>query len=89
LRPWNKDEVKKRGETEGMLTKAEEDLRLFRKQLKSQPTIPGRQINHPWEPPPVQGGWATSRQGCKVPASQSSTLTEATTMASDVSKQLL
>jgi hypothetical protein len=85
----NKDEVRKRRETEGLLTKAEEDLRLLRRHLKSQPTVPGRQINHPREPPPVQGGSATSRQGSKVPASQSSTLSEVTTTASDVGIKLL
>jgi hypothetical protein len=78
----NKDKVRKRRETEGLLTKAEKDLRLLRRQLKSQPTLPGRQINHPREPPPVQSWSATSRQGSKHPASQSSTLSEMTTTVS-------
>jgi hypothetical protein len=81
--------VRKRRQAKGLLTKAEEDLRLLRRQLKSQPALPGRQINHPQEPPPEPGGWATSRQGLDMRASPSSTLTEETTTASDVNIQLL
>jgi hypothetical protein len=65
-----------------------EDLRLLKRQLKSQPALPERQINHPQELQQVPGGWATSRQGSDVRASPSSTLTKTMTMASDVGIQL-
>jgi hypothetical protein len=68
----NKNEVRKRRETESLLNKAEEDLRLLRRQLKSQPTLPGRQINHTREPPPVQSRSTASRQGSELPTSQRS-----------------
>jgi hypothetical protein len=84
----NKDELRERREAESLLNKAEEDLRLLRKQLKTQPTLPGRQINHTREPIPVRDGLTESRQGSEIPASQFSSL-EVTTTASDVGIQLL
>jgi hypothetical protein len=81
--------LRKRRETKGLLIEAEEDLRLLKWQLKSQPALPERQINHPQELQQVPGGLVTSRQGSDVRASLSSTLTKATTTASDVGIQLL
>jgi hypothetical protein len=88
LTSCNKDKVRKRRETESLLSKAEEDNRLLRRQLKSQPTLPGRQINHTREPIPVRSGSAASRQGSELPTSQSLS-SEVTTTASDVGIQLL
>jgi hypothetical protein len=72
-----------------LLIKAKADLRLLKRQLKSQPTLPERQINHPQELQQVPGGSDPSRQGSDVQASPSSTLTKATTTASDIGKELL
>jgi hypothetical protein len=84
----NKDEVRKRREAESLLHQAEKDLRLLRRQLESQLTLPGRQINHTWEPIPVQSGLTESRQGLEIPTSRFPS-SEVTTTASDVGIQLL
>jgi hypothetical protein len=72
-----------------LLPEAEEDVRLLKRQHKSQPVIQIRQINHPQELQKVPGGSAASRQDLDVRPSPSSTLTKATTTASDIDVQLL
>jgi hypothetical protein len=89
LRARSKGGMRKTRERKGLLTEAEEDLRLLKRQFKSQPAIQEIQINQPQEQQKVPGGSATSRQDSAVRASPSSTLTEATTTASDVDIQPL
>jgi hypothetical protein len=76
-------------ERRGLLPEAEEDLRLLKRQLKSQPVLQERQINHPQELQKVPGSSTTSRQDSDVRPSPSSPLTKATTTASDIDLQLL
>jgi hypothetical protein len=89
FRAGNKDRLKKGRETKGLLIKAKEDLRLPKRQLKSHPALPERQINHPQELQQVPGGSDPSRQGSDVRASTLSTLKKATTTASDIGIELL
>jgi hypothetical protein len=89
FRAQNKGGLRKRRETKVLLPEAEEDLRLLKRQLKSQPALQERQINHPQELRKVPGGSAMSRQDLDVRASPSSMLTKATTTASYISIQLL
>jgi hypothetical protein len=72
-----------------LLIKPKEDLRLLKRQIKSQPALPERQINHPQELQQVPRGSNPSRQGSDVRTSTSSTLTKATTTASDIGIELL
>jgi hypothetical protein len=73
----------------GLLPEAEDNVRLLKRQRKSQPVVQKRQINHPQELQKVPVSWATSSQDSEVRPSPSSTLTKATTMASDINVQLL
>jgi hypothetical protein len=56
LRACNNDELRKGRETKGLLIKPKEDLRLLKRQIKSQPALPEKQINHPQELQQVPGG---------------------------------
>jgi hypothetical protein len=85
----NKGGLRKRRETKGLLLEAEQDLRLLKRQPKSQPALPERQLNHSEDLQQVPGGLATSRQDLDVQSSPSSTLTKAMTTASDVGIELL
>jgi hypothetical protein len=62
----NEGGLEKGRETKGLLIKAKEDLRLLKRQLKSQPALPERRINHPQEILQVPGGSDPSRQGSDV-----------------------
>jgi hypothetical protein len=83
------DGLRKGRETKELLIKPKEDLRLLKRQIKSQPALPERQINHPQELQQVPRGSNPSRQGSDVRTSTSSTLTKATTTASDIGIELL
>jgi hypothetical protein len=89
FRAHNEDRLRKERETKGLLIKAKEDFRLLKRQLKSQPALPERQIYHPQELQQVPGGLDPSRQGSDVQTSTSSTVTKATTTASDIGIELL
>jgi hypothetical protein len=71
-----------------LLIKPKDDLILLKRQIKSQPALPERQV-HPQKLQQVPGGSNLSRQGLDVQTSTSSTLTKATTTASDISIELL
>jgi hypothetical protein len=73
----------------GLLPEAEEDLGMLKRQRKAQPVIQTRKINHSQELQKVPGILTTSSQDADVQPSPSSTLTKATTMASDIDVQLL
>jgi hypothetical protein len=62
---------------------------LLKKQLKSQPALPERQINHPQELQQVPGGWDPSRLGSDVQTLTSFMLTKATTTTLDIGIELL
>jgi hypothetical protein len=68
---------------------AEENVRLLKRQHKSQPVVQKRQINHPQQLQKVPGSLARSSQYLDVRPSPSSALTKATTMTSDIDVQLL
>jgi hypothetical protein len=89
FRARNNGELRKGRETKGLLIKPKDDLRSLKRQIKSQTALPERQINHPQELQQVPGGSNPSRQGSGVQTSTSSTLTKATTTASDIGIELL
>jgi hypothetical protein len=85
FRALNNDGLRKGRETKGLLIKPKEDLRLLKRQIKSQPALPEEQLHHQQELQQVPGDWSTSRQGLEVRTSTSSTLPKETTIASDIS----
>jgi hypothetical protein len=67
-----------------LLIKPKEDLRLLKRQIKTQPALQEEQLNHQPELQQVPGHSNMSRQGSEVQTSTSSTLPNETAIASDI-----
>jgi hypothetical protein len=85
LRACNNDGLRKERETKGLVIKPKEDLRLLKRQIKSQQAFQEEQLNHQQELQKVPGDLNKSSQGSEVRTSTSSTLPNKTTIASDIS----
>jgi hypothetical protein len=88
FRTCNDDGLGKGREAKGLLIKPKEDLQLLKKQITSQPALQEEQFDHQWELEQGSGGWNKARQGSEEQPTTWATLTDGTTIASNIGIEL-